>query len=76
MALFGSTNKSTYTVKGMTCGHCEMRVRDALSGVEGVKKVEVDRTKDQAVVHTEKNTGVAVEELAKAVEEAGYTLVH
>ena len=30
-------NTSTYTVTGMTCGHCESSVRDKVSALPGVQ---------------------------------------
>ena len=32
----------TYTVPGMSCGHCERAVREELLGVDGVTSVDVD----------------------------------
>ena len=58
----------------MTCEHCEMKVRTALSDVNGVKKVvKVDRGSNVAVVSTDGKSQVATEALVKAVKEAGYT---
>ncbi len=38
-------------VEGMTCGHCEQAVRQALAAVPGVKTVgEVDRVRQYAAV--------------------------
>ena len=37
-------------VKGMTCGHCEMRVKKALEAIPGVKSVKPDHKKGVAVV--------------------------
>ena len=72
MSIFGSKNKITLTVEGMTCEHCEQKVRDALSGVAGVKKVvKVDRTANEAIVSVEGS--VADGALAKAVADAGFT---
>ncbi len=72
MGIFGSKEKINLTVEGMTCEHCEAKVRTALSGVEGVKKVlKVDRTANEAVVSVA--GPVAKGALVKAVTEAGYT---
>ena len=62
----------TLTVEGMTCEHCEQKVRDALSGVEGVKKVlKVDRAANEAVISVKSPVAAGV--LAQAVVDAGYT---
>ena len=58
----------------MTCEHCEMKVRTALSGVSGVKKVvKVDRGDSVAVVRTDGKAQVSTDALIKAVGDAGYT---
>ena len=54
-------------MRGMTCEHCEMRVQDALSKVEGVKKVKADRTRESAEVSIGKGGEVSKEALAAAV---------
>lgn len=57
-------------VNGMTCNHCKMHVEKALRGVSGTESVQVDLAKGEAVV-----TGTATREaLAKAVEDAGYSV--
>ena len=71
MALFGRKKESIeLPVTGMTCGHCEMRVKKALEGVPGVKDAKTDHEKDLAVITTEGD--VDMDALVKAVEEAGY----
>lgn len=60
------------TVTGMTCGHCEAAVRKALETVPGVLRVvEVDRTKNLAVVEGEVDVAI----LIAAVKEEGYEAV-
>ncbi len=58
------------TVDGMTCNHCVMKVKDALSRVNGVYRVKVELENKRATV--EKNENVANEKLIKAVESAGF----
>jgi copper chaperone len=57
-------------VTGMTCGHCEMRVANALKAVPGVKDAEADHTRERAVVTVEGD--VPMDAMAEAVERAGY----
>jgi copper chaperone len=61
---------STYTVVGMTCGHCVNAVTEEVSQVPGVTAVDVDLASGGLTVTAE----VAVDETAvrAAVEEAGY----
>lgn len=71
--LFGKKSKQVkLTVRGMTCGHCEMRVTKALTDVEGVRKAEVDREKEQAIVTVDVGAEPALASLIAAVEAAGY----
>ncbi len=64
----------TFAVQGMTCAHCQTAVTKALKGVPGVASAEVDLQRQQAKVGYEEDK-VTPDELAKAVEKAGYTLV-
>ena len=73
MALFGKKGKQIeLTVRGMSCGHCEMRVSKALSAVEGVTKAEASHEKGLAVVTLEPKAEVNVAALVAAVQGAGY----
>jgi len=60
---------TTITVEGMSCGHCEQTVEEALEEVSGVTSVTVDRESEQASVDGE----AEVTALVEAVEDAGYT---
>jgi copper chaperone CopZ len=60
---------TTITVEGMTCGHCEQTVEEALQDVSGVTDVVVDREGEQANINGDADATALVE----AVEEAGYT---
>lgn len=59
-------------VRGMTCNHCEMRVKKALMGVEGVQDAGVSHSQGQAIVVVAPGKAVKVEDLIAAVEAAGY----
>jgi copper ion binding protein len=64
---------STWTVTGMTCGHCVKAVTDEVSAIDGVDTVEVDL--DTGAVVVTAATEPTREQMAAAVDEAGYTLV-
>jgi len=66
--------ESTFPVKGMSCSHCQASVTKALKGVQGVSEAVVNLDKQQATV-TFDPAKVTSEKLAKAVEDAGFTLV-
>ena len=61
---------TSYTVVGMTCGHCVSAVTDEVSQLPGVTGVDVDLASGGLTVISEP----PVEETAvrAAVEEAGY----
>lgn len=58
----------TITVDGMSCGHCEQTVEEALEEVDGVRTATADHEAAQATVEGSAETGT----LVTAVEEAGY----
>ena len=63
-------NTATYTVTGMTCGHCVSAVTEEVTQVPGVTAVDVDLASGGlTVTGTEPVDGAAVR---AAVEEAGY----
>ena len=63
---------STYTVTGMTCGHCVASVTEEVQEIQGVQDVKVTLEDGSLVVSGEGFTDEAVQ---RAVEEAGYQLV-
>jgi copper chaperone CopZ len=62
----------TYTVTGMTCGHCVHAVTSELSAIEGVSDVTVDLVAGGASSVTVTSTGpLQVDAVAAALDEAG-----
>ncbi len=59
-------------VDGMSCEHCVQAVKKALEGVPGVRSAQVSLEQGLAEVEAADAEGVAVEQLVKAVEAAGY----
>lgn len=59
---------TTLTVEGMTCGHCEQTVEEALEGVTGVSDATADREAERVTVEG----GADPDDLIAAVEDAGY----
>jgi copper chaperone len=66
------SNTATYTVSGMTCGHCVSAVTAELSAIDGVTKVDVDLDSGQATVTSDQP--LDDEAVRAAVDEAGYEL--
>jgi copper chaperone len=63
-------NTATYTVVGMTCGHCVSAVTEEVTQVPGVTGVEVDLASGGLTVTSD--APVADSDVRAAVEEAGY----
>ena len=59
----------TYTVAGMSCGHCKSAVEAEVGRVPGVESVEADLDTKLVVVRGE---GLADDALRAAIDEAGY----
>ena len=65
-------NTTTWTVTGMTCGHCVASVTEELLEVDGIETVEVDLSTGAVTVTSAGPVDRA--EVAAAVDEAGYAL--
>jgi copper chaperone len=65
-------SESTYTVTGMTCGHCVASVTEEISEIDGVTDVAVDLPTGAVTVTSIEPLDNAV--VRTAVEEAGYQL--
>lgn len=66
-----ATSTKEYTVEGMTCGHCEMSVKEEVGEVPGVTVVEASHETGKVSVSGE---GFTDDQVAAAVTEAGYTV--
>ncbi|MCD2440945.1 heavy-metal-associated domain-containing protein [Agromyces sp. SYSU K20354] len=67
------TNTNEYQVTGMTCGHCEMSVREEVGQIAGVEDIKVSAQTGRLVVTGSGAVGDA--QVLAAVEEAGYSAV-
>jgi copper chaperone len=65
--------QATYTVSGMTCGHCVTAVQTEVGQLAGVSDVHVDLGTGAVVVTSQQPLDESA--VAAAVVEAGYTLV-
>jgi copper chaperone len=57
-----------FTVEGMTCGHCEKAVTNALLALDAQAKVTIHRLQNSVQVASEKNR----QDLAQAIVNEGY----
>ncbi|MBV2164174.1 MAG: heavy-metal-associated domain-containing protein [Comamonas sp.] len=60
-----------FSVTGMTCGHCERAVQQALLAVDAQARVQIDRPANRVVVQSD---SASREALAAAIAEEGYTV--
>ncbi|MGY0231027.1 heavy-metal-associated domain-containing protein [Longispora urticae] len=63
---------TTYTVAGMTCGHCVSAVSAELTKLPGVNNVTVDLGSKAVTVTSE--APLELDQVRAAVDEAGYEL--
>jgi copper chaperone len=64
----------TYTVSGMTCGHCVQAVTSEITALPGVDAVQIDLGSGAVTVTSEEP--LADDAVRAAVDEAGYELAH
>jgi copper chaperone CopZ len=63
---------TTYTVTGMTCGHCAQAVTAELTTLPGVRDVRVDVA--SGAVDVTSDAPLPIADVRAAVDEAGYAL--
>ena len=66
-------SENVYQVTGMTCGHCEMSVREEVERVAGVTDLTVSAQTGKLVVSSAEPIDDSA--VLAAVEEAGYSAV-
>jgi copper ion binding protein len=64
---------TTFTVKGMTCGHCVNHVTEEVKKIAGVTEVAVEL--ESGAVSVTSDSVITAEQMEAAVVEAGYELV-
>jgi copper chaperone CopZ len=62
-----------YQVTGMTCGHCEMSIREEVAEIPGVDEIQVSAQTGMLVVTS--SGAVEDAQILAAVTEAGYSAV-
>lgn len=60
--------QQTFEVQGMTCGHCERAVTNAIQAVDAQAHVKIDRAANRVEVET----SASREAVAAAIAEEGY----
>jgi copper chaperone len=62
------SNTYTFSIPEMSCGHCKMRISNALSAATNVSSFEVDLDTKLVTVHT----GLAADAIVDVIDTAGY----
>jgi copper chaperone len=66
---------TTYSVAGMTCGHCTSAVTEELTKLPGVQQVTIDLVAGgTSAVHVTSDAALDESQVREAVDEAGYEL--
>lgn len=60
-------------VRGMTCGGCERRIRDAVSGLPGIATVVAEHIGDEVEV-TFDESAVGLDDIRRAITAEGFTV--
>ena len=63
-------SQQTFTVQGMTCGHCERAVQTAIKTLDPQAEVRIDRAQNLVEVTTSQPR----EAVAAAISEEGYSV--
>ncbi|HET8685861.1 MAG TPA: copper ion binding protein [Methanosarcina sp.] len=63
--------QETIKVEGMSCMHCQLRVKKAVEAVEGVQRADVNLQTKQVTVDYEEGK-VNIEKVKAAIRDSGY----
>lgn len=66
------TFETEICVNGMHCNHCAMRVKDALTKIKGVKKVDVNL--ETGMVRITSKIALIPAQLSPVISNLGYTI--
>lgn len=69
----GAAIQAVVAVDGMSCPFCAYGVRKHLSALPGVKSVQVELARGEAIVEVDPEARLTDERIRKAVREAGFT---
>ena len=65
-----AAEQKTYVIEGMTCGHCELSVREEVEELASVESAQADRTTGRLTVRGDVDDAA----VRAAVEAAGYSV--
>jgi copper chaperone len=61
----------TFRVQGMTCGHCEMAVKKAITRLDPAAKVSIDRPLEKVDIESDQPK----DRLIRVITDEGYAVV-
>lgn len=61
----------TFRVQGMTCGHCEMAVKKAITRLDPAAKVTIDRPLEKVDIESDQPK----DRLIRVITDEGYAVV-
>ena len=64
--------EKTLLVEGMSCGHCEKAVKQAVGELSGVSSVSVDLASKKVLVE---GSNLDDSKIKESIEEAGYNVI-
>ncbi|HOP74335.1 MAG TPA: sulfite exporter TauE/SafE family protein [Bacillota bacterium] len=67
----GDFDKKVFTVKGMSCSSCVLKLENGLKKQTGIKSVQVSLRKAQAVVEYDPAI-ITIEDIVRVIEDLGY----
>ncbi|MDR3287825.1 MAG: heavy-metal-associated domain-containing protein [Peptococcaceae bacterium] len=66
--------KLVLQVEGMSCGHCEIAIQDAVRKLPGIKKVKASKRRKEVVADYDPSL-LTPEQIRSAVGSTGYPIV-
>jgi len=75
LMFFETRDKIELKVTGMTCGHCEAKVEQALRQRPGIKKVSASHSREKVTIETDKSGLVDLLEVKEIIEALGYQVL-
>ena len=67
------TEKIDIRVRGMQCSNCEKRVKEALTKIKGIKKVEVSIKNENVIIELDRKDIKSINNIIQVINGLGYT---
>lgn len=67
-----TSREVTVKVAGMSCSHCEARVKNGLESMEGITNVEADNKSETVKIA---GTNIDLEEVKETINHMGYRFI-